>query len=400
MSHQIISNEKPKFVLEFIPPYSTFQDGKPIPIPYVIEGLLTQGGFSILAAKPKHGKSSIAGYEAVCVAKGVPFLGRETVKGDVILISLEDPRNHVDNCLKVLGYEPASDAQIRIIENLPATADESIEVLGEALSGLPDVRLVIVDTMAKLPRVSDLNDYMPVLSKVEQLRNLARKFPQLHIQGLAHCKKAQTDDPFDSLLGSTALRGETDTSIAIFQQDGQKIIATETRIGKAIPPTILSANLVESEGADVVKDFFLDCPFDEWKQEKREKRETKQHGNYEDRIIEYFRDCGSLTAPQEQVLNKVEGKRKNVLEAVKRLADESVLTIMGVPHSPTNPLTLTLNPEELPMYHMSRGNLGKALETNNSHEDVLSALGFDAGEQLQGLSHAAMTQRDHAVRTA
>jgi hypothetical protein len=307
------------------------------------------------------------------VAKGIPVLGRETVKGEVILVSLEDPRNHVDNCLKVLGYAPETDAQIRIIEKLPPTAHESIEVLGEALAKLPDVRLVIVDTLAKLLRVKDLNDYMPVLSEVEQLGNLARKFPRLHIQGLAHCKKAQTDDPFDSLLGSTALRGETDTNIAIYQRDGQKVIATETRIGTPIPPTILRAELVESEGAEVVKDFSLVGPFDEWNEEKREKRETRQQVSYEERIIEYLQSSDGC-APQEQILTKVEGKRKNLLDAIKRLVDEAVLTFQGVPHSPTNPLTLRINPEELPMYYMGKGNLQKASETAST--PGLSAIGF------------------------
>lgn len=368
------NSEKPKFVLEFVSPYSTFKDGVQSPIPYVIEGLLTQGGFSILAAKPKHGKSSLARCQAICVAKGIPFLNRETVKGEVILVSLEDPRNHVDNCLKVLGYDPKTDAEIRIIEKLPPTAEESIDVLGEALAKLPDVRLVIVDTLAKLLRVKDLNDYMPVLNEVERLGNLARQFPQLHVQGLAHCKKAQTDDPFDALLGSSALRGETDTNIAIFQQAGQKVLATETRIGRSIPPSILGAEVVESEGADVVKGFFLGNPFDEWKKDKTEKKEQKQKVSYEGRIIEYLQECANYTAPQEVVLQKVEGNRAALLDAIKRLRDESVLSVTGVQRSPTNPLTLTLNPKQLSMYYMSRGNFQKTAEARTSAG--LSVIGF------------------------
>jgi hypothetical protein len=367
------NTEKPKFILEFIPPYSTFKDGVQIPIPYVIEGLLTQGGFSILGAKSKQGKSSLARYEAVCVAKGIPFLGRETVKGEVILISLEDPRNHIDNCLKVLGYDPKTDAEIRIIEKLPHTAKESIDVLGEALAKSPDVRLVIVDTLAKLLRVKDLNEYMLVLNEVERLGGLARQFSQLHIQGVAHSKKAQTDDPFDAFLGSSALRAEADTNIVIFQQAGQKVLTTETRIGKSIPPTILDATLVESEGADVVKDFRLDGLFDEWKKEKTEKREQKQKVSYESRIIEYLKACDN-TAPQEQVLAKVQGKRESLLDAIKRLKDESVLSVTGVQRSPTNPLTLTLNPRQLSMYYMSRGNFQKAAEARTSAG--LSVIGF------------------------
>jgi hypothetical protein len=94
-----------KFSLQLIPPFSSFSKGKPVPIPFVIDGLLPQGGFSVLGAKPKQGKSSLSRFEAVCVSQGKPFLGRDTVQGEVILISLEDQRQHVDNCLHALGYD-------------------------------------------------------------------------------------------------------------------------------------------------------------------------------------------------------------------------------------------------------------------------------------------------------
>jgi hypothetical protein len=369
-------HEQSTFKLEFIAPYSTFQGGKPAATPYVIDGLLPQGAFSALGAKPKQGKSSLSRYEAVCVAKGAPFLGRSTVRGEVILISLEDPRNHVDNCLKVLGYDLASDARIHIVEKLAPTIEETIDVLGEELQKMSDVRLIIVDTLPKLIRVKDLNDYMPVLAAVEQLRSLARKFPQLHIQGLAHCKKVKTDDPFDSLLGSTALRGEPDTNIAIYRESGQHIITAETRIGKNIPPTILNAELMESEGADVVKEFYLGDPFNEWKTEKTEKSEKKQKIDYEERVIEYLRSCEDNSAPQEQVLKEVGGKRKRSFDSIKRLTDESVLTITGVRHSPTNPLTLTLNVDTLGVYYANRG--------RSPLQDLFPALASDDnGGQIQ-----------------
>jgi hypothetical protein len=88
------------------------------------------------------------------------------------------------------SYEPGTDAAIHIVEELPATLEDTVDVLEEALVKKPGVRLVIVDTLAKLIRVADLNDYMVTLRAVEQLHKLARKFPYLHIQGLAHCKKS------------------------------------------------------------------------------------------------------------------------------------------------------------------------------------------------------------------
>src|SRR5216684_5831244 len=339
--------EPEKFQLKFVSPYSTFQDGEPTRIPFVIEGLLTQGGFSALGAKPKQGKSSLSRYQAVCVAKGIPFLGRNTVRGEVILISLEDPLNHVDNCLKTLGYDLLNDSRIRILEQLPSDFKESLVLLEEQLHKMPDVRLIIVDTLAKFIRVRDLNDYMLTLEAVEQLHRLARKFPHLHIQGLAHCKKFQTDDPFDSLLGSTALRGEPDTNIALFQDSGQRVIVSETRMGKNFIPTILEAEVVESAGCDVVKDFSLGQSLDEWTKKKNEKAGKQTEVTYEQRIIQYLQGCEKHSASQQLVLMNVEGRRERLLEALENLKSSAVLTVTGVKQSPVNPLTVTLNPDRL-----------------------------------------------------
>jgi len=332
-----------KYQLQFIAAYSTFSEGKPIPIPYVVDGLLTQGGFSVLGAKPKQGKSSISRYAAVAVTKGADFLDRTTVQGEVILISLEDPRNHVDNCLSALGYDPATDAAITILEKLPKKLEETIEVLGDALTKLPHVRLVIADTLMKMLRVKDANDYIPMMTAVEQLRNLARTFPHLHILGLSHCKKVASDDPFDALLGSTALRGEPDCNIAIYKEQGQRVIVTEVRIGRNIPATILDGEIIESAGADVVKGFTLGADFELWKGAQTDKKGEKRKASYGERIITYLSGRSNETATQMAILEDVEGKRENVLEAIHELAAEKVVTMSGTAHSSHDPLSVKLN---------------------------------------------------------
>jgi hypothetical protein len=350
-SNQICTPTPSPFTLQFIEPYGTFHEGNPVAIPYVIDGLLTQGGFSALAGKPKSGKSSVARYEAVCVAKGQPFLDRVTTRGEVILISLEDPRNHVDNCLKSLGYDPKTDARIRIVEKLAPRIEQTIDAIGNALSTMPNVRLVIVDTLAKLLRVGDLNDYMATLSAVEQLHDLARTFPHLHIQGLAHSKKMKTDDPFDALLGSVALRGEPDTTIAMYVEGGQRVIATETRIGRNIPPTIVSAELVPSAGADVVTNFSLGEVFDQFQSARSEKADRKRKVTHEEKIITYLQGRDAYTAPQEMTLENVEGRRESKFAAIEILKEAGVLTVTGTKQSPTDPLVLHLNIEALPQYN-------------------------------------------------
>jgi hypothetical protein len=349
--HQIAERPAPPaFKLDIVRPFASFEGGAPKRTPFVVDGLLPEAAFSILAGKPKHGKSSLARFEAVALAKGQQFLGRQTIRGETLLITLEDPVPHVDNALRALGYDPATDAPIHLVTKLAPGIDDSIAAIEEVLVGNPDIRLVIVDTLAKLLRVSDMNDYGAVMPQVEKVHNLARKFPRLHVQGLAHAKKAKSDDVFDSLLGSTALRGEPDTTIALYDHGGHRVIATETRIGRSIPPTILHAEMIESAGTDVVKSFSLAEPLSERSASLEEKGERKQRASHAARVIEYLESCDGCVAPQETVLREVAGRRLTVLDAVKMLADAKVLTVTGIKHSPVDPLTLRLNPDAKSRY--------------------------------------------------
>jgi hypothetical protein len=259
-----------------------------------------------------------------------------------------------------LGYDEETDSRIRIVNKVAPTLTNNIQALDDALSKMPNVRLVIIDTLAKFIRVEDLNDYMPVLRATEHIQNLARRYPHVHIQGLAHCKKVTTSDPFDSLLGSTALRGATDTNFALYEENRQRVIATETRIGRSIPPTILQAVKVTNAGADVVKDFSLDKSLEEWKSQQAEKTETKQKVSHEARIIEYLQSIESGTPSQQAVLEEVEGKRIYKIAAIEALKVAQVVTVSGVKQSPTNPLTLHLDRKAMGMHKFLTQHSGKA----------------------------------------
>ena len=76
--------------------------------------------------------------------------------------------------------------------------------------------------------------------------------------------------------------------------------------------------------------------------------------SYQDRIIDALIECESFTAPQEAVLVG-NGKRASVLDAIRQLKKGGVVVESGTPHSPTNPLKLTLKPEKLPMHDFMNG---------------------------------------------
>lgn len=62
---------------------------------YVWDRTFPIGGFSIISAKPKVGKSTVLRNLAVAISSGEPFLGRDTLKGKVLYLCLEEKRNEV-----------------------------------------------------------------------------------------------------------------------------------------------------------------------------------------------------------------------------------------------------------------------------------------------------------------
>src|SRR5258708_954081 len=245
-----------EFVLEIRKPFSTFTEGKPTPIPYIIDGLLPEAAFSVLGGKAKHGKSSLSRVEAVAIAKGASFLGRATRQSEVLVCSLEDPAPHVDGCLKVLDYDPATDAEIHLVSKLPRVVEETVEILTKTLATMPRVKFVILDTLAKVLRAKDSGNYDEMLSLCEMLHHLARQ-TGVHIQALTHCKKVQPEDPFDGFLGSVEVRAETYTNIVLYDSRGKRLLQSETRMGTPWEPTEICAEMATIGKSQMVKRFYF-----------------------------------------------------------------------------------------------------------------------------------------------
>ena len=72
-------------------------------VSWIVDGLLPSGGLSLLAGKPKAGKSTLARCLALSVARGLPVIGRDTVAGPVIYVALEDKRSEVKKHLREMG---------------------------------------------------------------------------------------------------------------------------------------------------------------------------------------------------------------------------------------------------------------------------------------------------------
>lgn len=128
-------------------------------IPWLVHNLLPSGGVSLLAAKPKCGKSTLTRNLALSVARGDSFLGRATVQAPVVYVSLEEKRSFVFGHFRRMGVtnEP-------IAPHVGSLEKSQIEDMATIEANILEhnAKLCIIDPMLKFVRVKDGNDYTGV----------------------------------------------------------------------------------------------------------------------------------------------------------------------------------------------------------------------------------------------
>lgn len=205
-------------------------------VTYCVDGLLKASSLSVVAAKPKCGKSTFARQLAVAVAQGKQFLGRETQQGTVLYLALEEMQSEVLNHFHELGLRDTDPLRFRCGSVDPTNA---VAMLEGSIRECPNLRLVIVDPIFKFVKLKDSNDYQQINRALAPLLDLARQYGP-NILTVHHMKKRETESEMDGILGSTAIYAAVDTSIALRSDaKGIRSISTSQRYGKSMDATQL-----------------------------------------------------------------------------------------------------------------------------------------------------------------
>jgi predicted transcriptional regulator len=200
-------------------------------IGYVWDRTLPHGGFSICAAKPKVGKSTLARNLAVAISRGAEFLGRATAQGKVIYLCLEEKRAEVAAHFRRMGASSNG-----ILIHTGRTPDDSLEALEAAIDEHKPA-LVIIDPLSRFVRVSDFNSYAEVTRGLEPLIDLARE-SGCHIHALHHNGKGEREGG-DALLGSTGFFGAVDALLTMKRRERVRTLETLQRYGNDMPETVV-----------------------------------------------------------------------------------------------------------------------------------------------------------------
>jgi hypothetical protein len=189
-------------------------------ISYVVPGLIPEG-LSILAGRPKIGKSWLALDMAFAVASQSPSfcLGdKEPMHGDVLYCALEDnPRRLQRRIKKILTWCDVPWPDRLLLANLWRRLDNGgVADLREWGDSIPDPRLVILDTLAGIrPERRGLESiYDGDYRALAEIHAWANKLG-IAVVVLHHTRKLEADDPLDSISGSLGLAGCADTSLVL-----------------------------------------------------------------------------------------------------------------------------------------------------------------------------------------
>ncbi len=237
---------------------------------WVVDGLLPVAGISVVSAKPKTGKSTWIRNMALAVARGDPFMGRDTTQGDVLYLAIEEIESEVRSIFRAMGAttEPIF---IHVGTVMEATALRDLEAYITAKK----ITLAVVDPLFKMMNtVRDISNYAEVTNAIARLADIARR-TGCHVCCLHHNKKGgwqplsadDEDTSTEAVSGSNAISGGVDTTVLMRRMaGGRRVVRSEQRYRDIrfgdMPDTVVGFDpntyLIRVEGS--VSDIrVLDC---------------------------------------------------------------------------------------------------------------------------------------------
>lgn len=207
------------------------------PVDWVWDGVIATGDLSLLAAFMKTGKSTLVYPLVVAIARGEPFLGRNTRQGGVLIIPIEEQEQDAGRRLKKLGVRPGVEP-IYFEKTLPKD-DIGLKRVQKFIQE-KGIVLVVLDSLPHWWGVQSENDNAQILSAMSPLLNLARQtkaavLPTHHTSkyGDYNSETGETGGSGRSIRGGGALFGLIDQALIMSRKHGgpsnQRVLKTTGR---------------------------------------------------------------------------------------------------------------------------------------------------------------------------
>ncbi len=193
------------------------------PARWAVPGVLPEG-VTLLAGKPKMGKSWLSLGLCISVASGGRALGKIPVEeGAALYLALEDKERRLQKRLKKMLAGGGGPQRMYWCLKWRRLDDGGVEDLDKWLEAHPRCRLVVIDTlkMVRPKTTGQRGVYDDDYEALEPLLPLASKH-NVAILVVHHLRKMEAGDPLDMISGSTGLTGGVDGALILKRDRGKQ----------------------------------------------------------------------------------------------------------------------------------------------------------------------------------
>ena len=222
-------------------------------INFIIENLLSEG-LHILAGSPKVGKSWLALWLSVAIAKGQEVWGNKVKEGTSLYLCFEDSQTRIQNRLFDI-IDEASHKVNFCTENAMLGGDLEERIVN-FINENPDTVLIIIDTLQMIRPTSKDHNYANDYSDLRILKDLADKYG-IAILLIHHLRKEYDKDPFNRISGTTGIQGVVDSSFILVEESRGSKVATLSCVGRDIDYREIKLERDEDMIWQVVTDSFV-----------------------------------------------------------------------------------------------------------------------------------------------
>ncbi|MCB1775722.1 MAG: AAA family ATPase [Gammaproteobacteria bacterium] len=198
------------------------------PLQWNVHDILPAGTM-LLFGKPKKGKSFLTLMIAISLAAGRPVFGKATSGRPVLYLGLEDSerraQRRLKGCANALGIAPNEFGDKLHISTSAKRIDNGlIDELHHWMKAHPDTGLIVIDMLKKVTGDEDSRKSLYSQQSLvgDALTAFCHRYPGLSILVVHHSRKAESDDPFDLVSGTTGLSGSYDSLAAISDVTGTR----------------------------------------------------------------------------------------------------------------------------------------------------------------------------------
>ena len=192
------------------------------PLQRFVDDILVEG-LTLLAGKPKKGKSYLALDMSLSIAVGrQAFLKFPTRHSQVLYVSLEDGERRIKRRLLAIQHNLTTPDGLDFLFAFPRLGDGALEALTHYAA---TYQVIIIDILGRIlppqiPMSKSLSEYQQFMDLLGPIQKMAEHL-NIAIVLIDHIRKASADDDIDTIIGSQGKGGSAD-HVLIYARKGEE----------------------------------------------------------------------------------------------------------------------------------------------------------------------------------